>query len=192
MTTISWFDIILLVIFLLHIINGLSRGLVKQLFDVFGFLIIIVLSFWGSRLFSDSLAEYINPEDIIPHHDVMQQLGVDLALEKAPQLVAGVIAFLAIFLILSIAFRLFSSGFRWVNRVPVIGFLNRIGGAVLGAAIGTLFVYIIIAAVSLIPLPLFAEALDNSEVVFVTDHYLTPAAEEIKSLVINYYLSLNG
>jgi uncharacterized membrane protein required for colicin V production len=190
-TTISWFDIILLVIFLLHIINGLSRGLVKQLFDVFGFLIIIGLSFWGSRLFSDSLAGYINPEDIIPHHDVMQQLGVDLALEKAPQLVAGVIAFLAIFLILSIAFRLFSSGFRWVNRVPVIGFLNRIGGAVLGAAIGTLFVYIIIAAVSLIPLPLFAEALDNSEVVFVTDHYLTPAAEEIKSLVINYYLSLN-
>jgi len=191
-TTISWFDIILLVIFLLHIINGLSRGLVKQLFDVFGFLIIIGLSFWGSRLFSDSLAGYINPEDIIPHHDVMQQLGVDLALEKAPQLVAGVIAFLAIFLILSIAFRLFSSGFRWVNRVPVIGFLNRIGGAVLGAAIGTLFVYIIIAAVSLIPLPLFAEVLDNSEVVFVTDHYLTPAAEEIKSLVINYYLSLNG
>ena len=192
MATISWFDILLLVIFLLHIINGLSRGLVKQLFDVFGFLVIIGLSFWGSRLFSDSLAGYINPEDIIPHHDVVQQLGVDLALEKAPQLVAGVIAFLAIFLILSIAFRLFSSGFRWVNRVPVIGFLNRIGGAVLGAAIGTLFVYIIIAAVSLIPLPLFAEALDNSEVVFVTDHYLTPAAEELKILVINYYLSLNG
>lgn len=192
MTTISWFDILLLVILLLHIINGLSRGLVKQLFDVFGFLVIIGLSFWGGRLFSDSLAGFINPEDIIPHHDVIQQLGVDLALEKAPQLVAGVIAFLAIFLILSIAFRLFSSGFRWVNRVPVIGFLNRIGGAVLGAAIGTLFVYIIIAAVSLIPLPLFAEALDNSEVVFVTDHYLTPAAEELKSLVINYYLSLNG
>jgi uncharacterized membrane protein required for colicin V production len=188
----SWFDIFLLVIFLLHIINGLSRGLFKQLFDIFGFLVIIGLSFWGSRLFSDSLADYINPEDIIPHHDVMQQLGVDLALEKAPQVVAGVIAFLALFLILSIAFRLFSSGFRWVNRVPVIGFLNRIGGAILGAAIGMLFVYIIIAAVSLIPLPLFAEALADSEVVFVTDHYLTPAAEELKSLVINYYLSLNG
>lgn len=192
MTAMSWFDIILLVILLLHIINGISRGLIKQLFDVFGFIVIIGLSFWGSRLFSDSLAGYINPEDIIPHHDVIQQLGVDLALEKAPQLVAGVIAFLALFLIMSIAFRLFSSGFRWVNHVPVIGFLNRIGGAVLGAAIGTLFVYIIIAAVSLIPLPLFAEALDNSEVVFVADHYLTPAAEELKGLVINYYLSLNG
>jgi uncharacterized membrane protein required for colicin V production len=188
----SWFDILLLVILLLHILSGLSRGLFKQFFDVFGFLVIIGLSFWGSRFFSDSLAQYINPEDIIPHHDVIQKLGVDLALEKAPQLVAGVIAFLALFLILSIAFRLFSSGFRWVNRVPVIGFLNRIGGAALGAVIGTLFVYIIIAAVSLIPLPLFAEALANSEVVFVADHYLTPAAEELKSLVINYYLSLNG
>lgn len=188
----TWFDITLLAVFILHVVNGLSRGLVRQLFDVFGFILVIIASFWGSRYFSESLAEYINPEDIIPHHEVIQRMGLDIALEKAPQFVAGMIAFLVLFLLLSIAYRLFSGGFRWVNRVPVIGFFNRVGGGLLGAAIGIVFVYVIIAVVALIPLQFFIDALQNSEVVFFVDHFLTPTAEELKDLAIEFYLSLNG
>lgn len=188
----TWFDILLLAVFFLHIINGLSRGLVRQLFDLFGFIVVIIISFWGSRLFSDSLAEYINPEDIIPHHELIQKIGLDIAFEKAPQIIAGIITFLLLFLLLSIAYRLFSGGFRWVNRVPIIGFFNRLGGGLLGAFIGITFVYIIIAAVSLVPLQLFIDALKNSEVVFIVDYFLTPTAEELKDLVIQFYLNLNG
>lgn len=188
----GWFDIFLLVVLFLHIVNGLMRGLVKQLFDVFGFILIIIVSLWGSRFFSESLAEYIKPEDIIPHHEVIQSLGLNLAVEKAPQLIAGIIAFLILFILLSIAFRLLSGGFRWVNRIPVIGFFNRIGGAIFGTVIGVIFVYIIIAAVSLIPMQLFIDALESSEVVFFVDYYLTPLAHDLKDLAINFYLSLNG
>lgn len=188
----NWLDILLLVILFLHLISGYSRGMVKQLFDILGFLVIILLSFWGSRLFSDRLAVLIDPEDIIPHHDLIQSLGLEVALEKAPQLIAGVVTFLLLLLALSLIFRLFSGGFRWINRVPVIGFLNRIGGLVLGALVGVVFVYIIITAVALIPLNLFMEALQNSEVVFFTDFYLTPLVEQLKEIAVNYYLSLNG
>jgi uncharacterized membrane protein required for colicin V production len=188
----SWFDIFLIVIILLHLINGFLRGLVKQLFDIFGFFLIIILSFWGSRYFSEPLAVYINPEDIIPHHEIIQGLGVDLALEKAPQLIAGIITFLVLLLLLSLAFRLFSSGFRLVNRIPVIGFFNRIGGALLGVAIGVIFIYIIIAGVSMIPMQFFIDTLEKSEVVFIANYYLKPVAQHLKELVVNYYLSLNG
>jgi uncharacterized membrane protein required for colicin V production len=188
----TWFDIFLLVIFLLHVVNGFSRGLIKQLFDLIGFVIIIIFSFWGSRYFSGNLAAYINPEDIIPHHDVIERLGLEVAMEKAPQLIAGIISFLILFLILSLVFRFFSGGFRWINKLPVIGFLNRIGGGLLGAVIGIVFVYIIIAGVSMIPLQIFMEALDNSEVVFIANHYLTPAVVKLKEAAILYYLSLNG
>ncbi len=188
----NWLDILLLVILFLHLISGYSRGMVKQLFDILGFLVIILLSFWGSRLFSDRLAVLIDPEDIIPHHDLIQSLGLEVALEKAPQLIAGVVTFLLLLLALSLIFRLFSGGFRWINRVPVIGFLNRIGGLVLGAFVGVVFVYIIITAVGLIPLNLFMEALQNSEVVFFADHYLTPFVDQLKEIAVNYYLSLNG
>ncbi|MDW7728728.1 MAG: CvpA family protein [Bacillota bacterium] len=188
----NWLDILLLVVFFLHLISGYSRGMVKQLFDIIGFIVIIFLSFWGSRLFSDRLAVFIDPEDIIPHHDLIQSLGLEVALEKAPQLIAGVVTFLLLLLALTLIFRLFSGGFRWINRVPVIGFFNRIGGAALGAVVGLIFVYIIITAVALIPLNSFMVALQNSEVVFLTEFYLTPLFDQLKEMVINYYLSLNG
>jgi uncharacterized membrane protein required for colicin V production len=188
----NWFDIFLLVIFLLHILSGFSRGLAKMFFDIFGFLIIVILSLCGSRFFSNDLAAYINPEDIIPHHDLIMDLGIDLALEQAPRLVAGIIAFLVLFLLLSLVFKFFAGALRWVNRVPIIGFINRLGGALLGALVGAIFVYIIIAAVSLIPLHLFMDALENSRVVIFAGQYLTPTVELLKEAVINFYLDING
>jgi len=188
----NWFDILLLVVFFLHLVSGYSRGLVKQLFDLIGFIVIIMLSFWGSRLFSERLAVFIDPEDIIPHHDLIQSLGLEVAVEKAPQLIAGVITFLLLLLALSLVFRLFSGGFRWINRVPVIGFFNRIGGAALGALVGVVFVYIIIAAAALIPLKPFMDALRTSEVVFFAEYYLSPLADRVKENLVDYYLSLNG
>jgi uncharacterized membrane protein required for colicin V production len=188
----NWLDVLLLVVFFLHLVSGYSRGLVKQLFDLIGFIVIILLSFWGSRLFSERLAVFIDPEDIIPHHDIIQNLGLEVALEKAPQIIAGVITFLLLLLALSLIFRLFSGGFRWINRVPVIGFFNRIGGAALGALVGVIFVYIIIAAAAMIPLKPFMEALRTSEVVFFTEYYLSPLADRVKEIALNYYLSLNN
>lgn len=161
-------------------------------FDIFGFLIIIIISLCGSRFFSEDLAAYINPEDIIPHHDLITDIGIDLALEQAPRLVAGVIAFLILFLLLSLLFKLFAGGLRWVNRVPIIGLINRLGGALLGALVGAIFVYIIIAAVSLIPLRLFVEAMEDSKMVVYASQYLTPTVDLLKEAVINFYLDING
>ncbi len=188
----NWLDICLLIVFILHIISGFGRGLFKQLFDIMGFFVIIVLSLWGSRRYSEVLAEYINPEDISPHHEVIQNMGVDVALEQAPQLIAGVITFLLLLLFLSLVFRFFSGGFRWVNRIPVIGFFNRLGGGFLGALVGAVFVYIIIVAVSLIPMQFFMDALEGSEAAFFADHYITPSAEELKVRLLNYYINQNG
>ncbi len=188
----AWFDIFLLIIFIYHLLSGFSRGLVKQLFDILGIILVVVLSIWGSRNFSYVLVEYINPENIIPHHDLMVKLGVDVALVQAPQVIAGILTFLALFLLLSIVFKLFSGSFRWINRIPVIGMFNRIWGGILGAVVGLVFVYIVIASLSLIPLQFFIDALENSEVVFIADHYVTPYAEELKNQFIEYYIDLNG
>ncbi|HSW35697.1 MAG TPA: CvpA family protein [Candidatus Limnocylindrales bacterium] len=187
----NWFDLLLLAVILLYFIGGISSGLVKQLFDVFGLVIIILLSIWGGRLFSESVATYINPEDIIPYHELIQRLGMDAALEKAPQLIAGIIVFLILFLFISIVFRLFSGSFRWINRIPVIGFFNRAGGAVSGLVIGIVVVYILITAVSIIPLPFFVDAHAQSNVVFFFQQYLTPHTVMLRETMLNFYLSLN-
>ena len=187
----AWFDIFLLIIFIYHLLSGFSRGLVKQLFDILGIILVVFLSIWGSRNFSYVLVEHINPESIIPHHDLMVKLGVDVALEQAPQVIAGILTFLALFLLLSLVFKLFSGSFRWINRIPVIGMFNRIWGGILGAVVGLVFVYIVIALLSLVPLQFFIDALENSEVVFIADHYVTPYAEDLKTQFIEYYVDIN-
>lgn len=188
----GWFDILLLIVFSMHLISGLGRGLFKQLFDMLGFFVIIILSLWGSRRFSEVLAGYINPEDISLHHQVIQDLGVDIAFEQAPQLISGVITFLLLFLFLSLIFRFFSGGFRWANRIPVIGFFNRLGGLLLGGIVGLIYVYIIVAAVSLIPMQFFMDALENSEIAFFADYYITPTAAGLKNQLLDFYINSNG
>ncbi|MFO7951870.1 MAG: CvpA family protein [Bacillota bacterium] len=188
----NWFDIFLLIVFGLHVLNGFSRGLIKQLFDIFSFIVVIILSFWGSRFFSEALAEYIDPENIISHHELIENLGLEVALEHAPQLIAGIITFLVLFIIFSIVFRLLSGGFRWINRIPVIGFFNRFAGIILGAIIGVIFIYIIVALVSIIPLQFFMDALEESEIVFFTEHYLVTIVETIKEFAVDFYLNMNS
>ncbi len=185
----NWLDLLLLVVLGLHLLSGYSRGFFKQVFDMIGFFIVIVVSLWGSRFFSESLAEYINPEDIIPHHELIQSLGIDVAFDQAPQFIAGILAFLALFILLSIVFRLFSGGFRWVNRIPLIGFFNRIGGILLGAVVGLVFVYVIVGALSMLPLQFFMDAVAFSQVSFFLDHYMTPLALEVKEIIVNFYLN---
>ena len=188
----NWLDFLLLAILLLHLISGYVRGLVLQFFDIFGFLVVIILSFWGSRLFSGSLAVLIDPEDIIPHHDLIQQIGLEVALEKVPQIVAGIVTFLLLMLFLSLIFRLFSGGLRWVNRVPIIGFLNRIGGLLLGALVGLVFVYIIITALNMVPLRFFIDSLKASEVAFIMNYYISPFAGSLSRLLLEYLVNLNS
>lgn len=187
----AWLDIFLFIVFIYHLASGFTRGLVKQLIDILGIILVIILSIWGSRNFSYVLVEYINPENIIPHHDLMVKLGVDVAFEQAPQIIAGILTFLILFLLLSLVFKLFSGSFRWINRVPVIGLLNRIWGGILGALVGLVFVYIIIASLSLLPLKFFIESLENSEIVFIANHYITPYAAEVKDQVIEFYLDFD-
>jgi hypothetical protein len=36
------------------------------------------------------------------------------------------------------------------------------------------------------------DALRTSEVAFFTEHYMSPFADRVKEIVLDYYLSLNG
>ncbi len=186
----NWLDLLLVIIILLHFVNGFSRGLVKMFFDIVGFIVVLVFSLLGSRLLSGPFSSYIDPESVIAHHAVIQNFGIDIAPENTPQLIAGVIVFLVLFILLTIFFRLYAGGFRWINRIPVIGLFNRIGGSVLGALVGAAFVYIIIAALYLIPLKLITDALANSSLVIYADLYLSNYALELKRFLVNFYVEL--
>ena len=183
----NWLDLVLGAIILLHLVNGFGSGMFKILFDLVIFLVVFILALLGSRLMSGFFAQFIDPESIADQYEMMQALGVEVALEDAPRLIAGLIALLVLFVLLSLLFRLFSRGFHWINRIPVIGLFNRLGGSVMGAAIGAAFVYVIIVVMSLIPVQLFISALEDSEIVVYAEQYLSFYALELKNFLINFY-----
>lgn len=183
----NWLDFGMGIIILLHIVNGFGSGMIKILFDLAIFLVVFVLSLIGSRLLSGSIAQYIGQESIVEHYELMQTLGLEVALEEAPRLIAGLVILLVLFILFSLVFRLFSHGFHWVNRIPVIGLFNRLGGSVIGAVIGAAFVYIIIVVISLIPLELFINALEDSEIAAYAEQYVSSYALELKKFLINFY-----
>ena len=183
----NWLDFGMGIIILLHIVNGFGSGMIKILFDLAIFLVVFVLSLIGSRLLSGSIAQYIGQESIVEHYELMQTLGLEVALEEAPRLIAGLVILLVLFILFSLVFRLFSHGFHWVNRIPVIGLFNRLGGSVIGAVIGAAFAYIIIVVISLIPLELFINALEDSEIAAYAEQYVSSYALELKKFLINYY-----
>lgn len=185
----NWLDFGLGVIILLHFVNGFGSGMIKILFDLAIFLVVFVLSLVGSRVLSASIARYIDQESLVEHYELMQGLGVEVALEDAPQLIAGLVIFIVLFIIFSLVFRLFSRGFSWINRIPVIGLVNRLGGGVMGAAIGAAFAYIIIVALSLISLEFFISALENSQLAGYAEQYASGYALELKRFFINFYIT---
>lgn len=69
-----------------------------------------------------------------------------------------------VFAVVFAALRFVSRGLGIVNKIPVIGTLNRLGGAVCGFAQGTLIIWVLFAAAALLFVrPPFSEWLDAVE-----------------------------
>jgi uncharacterized membrane protein required for colicin V production len=184
----NWFDLVLLGLLALSIISGFRRGLVKQLFSLFGFIIALALAFFGSRMLSGTVAAYLDPNSMIPYQEALQLLGAEAAVERAMELVAGAVTFLALLVVLLILFRFFSGGFKWVNRIPIIGIINRLGGALIGLVVGGVFAYLLLGIFSLVPLPYTVEAVQGSRLAFWAEAYLPLLTATVKEYLMNFYL----
>ena len=69
--------------------------------------------------------------------------------EKAVHGVAFLVIFFVAMILLSVVLRLLSRPLRLVERIPVFGFLNRLGGAAVGLVLGVLICLLVCAVVRL-------------------------------------------
>lgn len=189
----NWFDFVIIGIIVLYLISGIKNGLIKQIFSMFGFIIILVLSFFGSRMLSGLVANLIKTDKLEAYQDMAASIGLDAGIERIVQLVAGLITFMVLFFVLQIVFRLLSGSFQWINKVPVIGMFNRIGGAVLGLVTGLVVAVIVISVFSLLPVPFCVDTLDGSYIAGQAGVYLPQLTDGLKDIFSRYYLdAVNG
>ena len=95
------------------------------------------------------LLENNNPE-------VYNMLGVTLLEDYISGFLASMIisaiSAAAVFMVTFSVLMFISRSLRIFNRIPIIGRLNRLGGAVGGAAIGTFMIWVIFAVMTLVPM----------------------------------------
>jgi membrane protein required for colicin V production len=120
----NWLDIVLIVMLFIPIFTGLIKGLIKTALSFAGLIIGIVLA----GRFHGSLAEifsFTNNENV-----------------------ANILAFVLILVAVFIIALLIANLLRFVAKSLLIGWVDRLGGAIIGLLIGFLFLGAILAVVT--------------------------------------------
>ncbi len=139
------FDLLVVLLVALSAYRGFRRGLVGELLSLAAFLGALLLAF----RFDASLGR------------VLKHIFGGLSVTEA-----RIIAFLVILIAVEVAAGvLISIVSRGVGRVPILGGLDRVGGIVVGAVLALFAVWLVTAALLLMPLSLlpWASAVRRSE-----------------------------
>ncbi len=139
-------DIILLIVMLYGLLSGLMRGGVLQFFSLVGFIIALIVA----RLFSNDLGDLIS-----------SLLTSD---NNAWSIFYNAIAFFVIFFVVQIIIKKIAHMLNFFTKLPVIGFLNRIIGAVLGFVQMYLIAFLVIIVLFLLPSENVSEYIEGSNV----------------------------
>jgi uncharacterized membrane protein required for colicin V production len=171
---VNWLDFLFIFVFVLHTLSGFSQGFLKKMVGVLGFVAAFYLALrWG--------ADFIPfCEKLIPIGKLINLLlpAQSTNMEWLFTLLYNILGFILLFIVFHFCFKLLTVRFRAVNKVPVIGFVNILGGGLLGAAKGMLLIFIISSIVSLMPTPFWVQARDNSAIIALSEYYLP--------LIVNY------
>ncbi len=117
----NWLDIVLAILLVFSIIGGIANGLIKSVFSLAGLIVGVVLA---GRFYA-SLGDH---------------LGF-ISSEKA----AHIVAFILIFLVVVIIASILGAVFTKIISDIMLGWVNRLGGAVFGLFTGALFLAAILA-----------------------------------------------
>ena len=117
----NWLDIVLLVMLALSAVNGLIQGLIKAVLSLVGIIVGVILAGQFYQPLSD-LFGFINNEDT-----------------------ADIVAFLIILIGVMLLAYLLAQLLTKVATVTMLGWVNRLGGAIFGLLVGAIFLSALLA-----------------------------------------------
>ncbi|HNV96899.1 MAG TPA: CvpA family protein [bacterium] len=122
----NYVDIIFLIIILFFTITGFRKGLVRAL----GGIIAIILGFYGASIFYSQASMWLQ--------------GITIIFSEP---IANVLAFIIVFIIVNRVAMILVYVLDKIFSIPVIGFVNKLLGAIFGFLAGLLLVGILVLAV---------------------------------------------
>ena len=166
-------DIFLLLIFSFFIVSGYSRGFVAQLVDLAGFFIALYLAYTVGGHFALYLMEVFEfvPEAFFPENSLLGYFLINLA------------GFLLVYFLVRFAFLVLGKVLKVATNLPVIGTLNGLGGALVGALKGLLLLIILVSIGSFIPNEFFQDLIGNSVLSALAFSYIPVMVDFIKEII---------
>ncbi len=163
----NWLDYALVFIIILNAYNGLKHGFLRQAARLASFFLAFYIALFQHNNLKDFLLENLNLQEVAA---VLSPGG-----ETASWLtgvLANIVAFLLIFIALSLLFALLVDRLKIFNRIPFVGPLNALLGCLFGIAKGVLAVFLLAALVSLLEKGFWMRAVEASAVISLSRHYL--------------------
>lgn len=174
----NWLDYVLLFILVYALFKGFRQGLVKQVVGLASFFIALYVALRWHRLARSFLDRYFKLDEVFAGPGA-ESTPVFLLVDVIINIIIFFIFLLLIYLILAVITKRLSI----FNRIPIIGPLNALGGAVIGCIKGLLVIFLAVSLLSLLQTEYWQETLQNSAVVALSSHYIGLLFHFISGLV---------
>lgn len=151
-------DILILVLLLAGLFVGAKRGLIVQLIHMTGFIIALFVAYTYYKPLAEKFVLWI------PYPAVDSDSTLTIAIDRLDldQTFYQLIAFALIFFIIKFTLQLVASMFDFLKYLPVLGFVSKIAGAVLGFIEFYIILFIVLYVLALLPIAPFQNLMTNS------------------------------
>lgn len=151
-------DLLILFLFLGGLITGFRRGLIVQLIHMTGFIIAIIVAYIYYIPLSEKFVLWIPYPGVTAASKLSWTVGhLDL-----DQTFYRVLAFVIIFIAVKFALQLIASMFDFLKFLPVLGFLSRFGGAILGLVEFYILIFLVLYLLAMLPLDFIQDIIGKS------------------------------
>lgn len=150
-------DIIAIAVIVLYAYKGWKRGMILSIFSIIGYIVSLAVARAYSAELTNFLIENTGIDKFIDgflgdkiRTAVQIDLATDMMTGFATNAVINAIAFFIIFSVTSLIIFNLGKLLNGINRIPVIGKINRFGGMIFGTIKSLILIFIILAVISLV------------------------------------------
>ncbi len=170
-------DIIILVLLLAGLLVGAKRGLIVQLIHMTGFIIALIVAYSYYKPLAEKFVLWIP----YPTVDSNSRLSIVIDRLDLDQTFYQLIAFALIFFVIKFSLQLVGSMFDFLTYLPVLGFISKLAGAVLGFIEFYVLIFILLYVMALLPIGPFQSLIENSILVETMLQHTPLLSETVKN-----------
>lgn len=178
MTNLNGLDYVLLIVLGISTITGLSKGLVRQIFDLVAWFMSIYLAFAVGPSVGSELNRFFNLEAYLN-----TSLGPIWGNFNLGSTATNILGFVIVLLVVRAVVEFVASLADFIARLPVVSTFNRLGGAAMGFLKGMVLIFVVAALLKAMPAGQFSQQIEGSKVASTILSLSPTLYEYIKDLI---------